>query len=73
MESWSYGLASRPAESGVSSADPGAQINFNDRSIQIVFPEFRDVSSDEEKKKKKDAGEATAQDAKPAPRTLSKN
>lgn len=73
MESWTFGLASRPAESGVSSADPGAQINFNDRSIQIVFPEFRDVSSDEEKKKKKDAGEATAQDAKPAPRTLSKN
>jgi hypothetical protein len=73
MQSWTFGLASRLAESGVSSADPGSQINFNDRSIQIVFPEFRDLSSDEEKKKKKDAGETTAQDAKPAPRTLSKN
>ena len=73
MESWTFGLASRPADSGVLSLDPGAQINFNDRSIQIVFPEFRDLTSDEQKKKKKDAGETTAQDAKPAPRTISKN
>jgi filamentous hemagglutinin family protein len=73
VESWTFGLASRPAESGVSKLDPGAQINFNDRSIQIVFPEFRDLTSDAEKKKKKDAVETTAQDAKSAPRTLSKN
>jgi len=73
VESWTFGLASRPAESGVSNLDPGAQINFNARSIQVVFPEFRDLTSDAEKKKKKDAVETTAQDAKPAPRTLSKN